>query len=168
VNFGAESGDDGILQEIKKGISTEQVALALEWAKLEGLFTICNFMFGFPQETPQALERTLRFMERIAPLVDFYNPWGVVIPFPGTPLYNKYQRAFGFTDWWLREEYSRYILPLPTADSERFARYFKEDTALELDFFHYTEEMQTLIRICHQFKADHNLRKMGLSTSSIP
>jgi radical SAM superfamily enzyme YgiQ (UPF0313 family) len=85
VNFGVESGDDAILAAIKKGIRTDQVVRALEWAKQEGLVTACNFMLGFPQETPAAVERTLRFMERIAPIVDTFSTLGVVVPFPGTP-----------------------------------------------------------------------------------
>ena len=104
VNFGVESGDDQILRAIKKGITTEHVVRALEWAKEEGLSTACNFMLGFPQETPAALDRTLRFMERIAPLVDSFSTMGVLVPFPGTPLYDDYHERFGFTDWWLRED----------------------------------------------------------------
>jgi anaerobic magnesium-protoporphyrin IX monomethyl ester cyclase len=162
VNFGVESGDDEILRAIKKGITTVQVVRALEWAKGEGLYTICNFMLGFPQETPQALERTLRFMERIAPLVDFFNSRGVLVPFPGTPLYDDLHQTFEFTNWWLREEYSQYTPLPPISDPERFSRCYTEDTALDLDFFHYSGEMRSLIRACHRFKAEHNLRKMGL------
>jgi hypothetical protein len=106
VNFGVESGDDQILRAIKKGITTDHVVRALEWAKAEGLRTACNFMLGFPQETPDALDRTLRFMERIAPLVDAFSTMGVLVPFPGTPLYEDYHAQFGFTEWWLRESFS--------------------------------------------------------------
>ena len=162
VNFGVESGDDDVLRAIRKGITTAHVVRALEWARAEGLTTACNFMLGFPQETPAALERTLRFMERIAPLVDTFSTMGVLIPFPGTPLYEDYHAQFEFTDWWLREEYSRYQ-PWPSIDDvERFSRHYADDTNLSLDFFHYSDEMRTLIRACLRFKADHNLRAMGL------
>jgi radical SAM superfamily enzyme YgiQ (UPF0313 family) len=58
VNFGVESGDDDILKAIRKGITTDQVVRALEWAKEAGLMTACNFMLGFPEDTPYTLERT--------------------------------------------------------------------------------------------------------------
>jgi anaerobic magnesium-protoporphyrin IX monomethyl ester cyclase len=165
VNFGVESGDDDILKAIKKGVRTDHVVRALEWAKEEGLITACNFMLGFPQETPVELERTLRFMERIAPMVDAFSTMGVVVPFPGTPIYEEFHSLHGFTDWWLRPAYSRYAPPPPLGDFERYYRYYIDDANLELDFFHYSGEMQRLIRECLRFKAEHNLERMGLMPS---
>ncbi len=162
VNFGIESGDDEVLRAIKKGLRTDQVVRALEWAKEEGLATACNFMLGFPQETPLELERTLKFMERIAPMVDAFSTMGVLVPFPGTPLYEEYHLAQGFTDWWLRPDYSRYCPPPPIEDSERYYRYYIDDANLELDFFHYDGAMRSGIRDCLRFKAEHNLKGMGL------
>jgi anaerobic magnesium-protoporphyrin IX monomethyl ester cyclase len=158
VNFGVESGDNEILRVIKKGVSTQHVVRALEWAKAEGLLTACNFMLGFPQEKPAALENTLCFMQRIAPLVDSFSTLGVVVPFPGTPLYDDFHAQFGFTNWWLKAEYSRYV-PCPSPeDFDRFRRHYIDDANLELDFFRYTPEMRRLIRECLLFKAEHNLR----------
>jgi len=162
VNFGVESGDDDILRAIKKGLKTDHVVRALEWAKEAGLSTACNFMLGFPQETPAALERTLRFMQRIAPLVDTFSTLGVLVPFPGTPLYEDFHLEYRFTDWWLREECSRYDPPPPIGDFDRFYRHYVDDANLELDFFRYSDAMRELMRECMRFKAEHNLRKMGL------
>jgi hypothetical protein len=162
VNFGVESGDNESLRSIKKDITTEQVVRALEWSKHEGLMTACNFMLGFPQETPQALERTLRFMERIAPLVDTFSTLGVLVPFPGTPLYDEYHEQHGFTNWWLRKECSHYAAAPDVGDFDRFYRHYIDDANLELDFFHYGSDMRELMRLCMKFKAEHNLKRMGL------
>ncbi|HEY3742093.1 MAG TPA: radical SAM protein [Bryobacteraceae bacterium] len=162
VSFGVESGDDGILKAIRKGIRTDHVVRALEWAKEEGLLTACNFMLGFPQETPVELERTLRFMERIAPMVDAFSTMGVVVPFPGTPMYDDYHFLYGFTNWWQRPGYTRFVPPPPIADSERYYRYYIDDGNLDLDFFHYSPETRQSIRDCLRFKAEHNLERMGL------
>lgn len=167
VNFGVESGDDEILRAIKKGVSTEQVLRALEWAKAEGFFTACNFMLGFPQETPAALERTLRFMERISPLVDTFNTLGVLVPFPGTRLYEDFHERYGFTRWWLRQECSRYSPAPPIGDFDRFYRHYIDDSNLDLDFFHYSHQVRERIRACLKFKAEHNLRKMGLTKAML-
>jgi radical SAM superfamily enzyme YgiQ (UPF0313 family) len=162
VNFGVESGDDQVLRAIKKGITTDKVVRALEWAKEEGLHTACNFMLGFPEESPAALERTLRFMERIAPLVDSFSTMGVVVPFPGTPIYDENHARYGFTDWWLEEAYSHYSSSPPISDFDRFYRHYIDDANLELDFFRYTPALRALIHDCLRFKAEHNLARMGL------
>lgn len=162
VNFGVESGDDEILRAIKKGIRTDQVVRALEWAKEEGLVTACNFMLGFPQETPVEVERTLRFMERIAPMVDSFSTMGVVVPFPGTPIYEDFHFTYGFKDWWLNPAYARYQEPPGIDDMDAFYRYYIDDTNLELGFFRYSPAMEQSIRECLRFKSEHNLRNMGL------
>ena len=161
INFGVESGDDETLRTVKKGLTTAEVVRALESANALGLTVTCNFMLGFPHETPEAIERTLLFMERIAPLVNSFGTLGVVVPFPGTPLYEESHRKYGFTDWWLREEYSRYLPPPPIEEPERFYRYYIDDPNLELNFFRYPEGTRQIIRACLKFKADHNLRRMG-------
>jgi radical SAM superfamily enzyme YgiQ (UPF0313 family) len=162
VNFGVESGDNAVLAAIGKGIRTDQVIRALTWAKDLGLSTACNFMLGFPQENEAALERTLRFMEHIAPLTDTFSTLGVVVPFPGTPIYDDYHAEYGFTNWWLREEYSRYTPPPSIDEREAFYRYYTDDANLELDFFRYRPGMRELIREGLRFKAEHNLKAMGL------
>jgi radical SAM superfamily enzyme YgiQ (UPF0313 family) len=162
VNFGVESGDNDVLAAIGKGIRTDQVVRALTWAKDLGLSTACNFMLGFPQENEAALERTLRFMEQIAPLTDTFSTLGVVVPFPGTPIYDDYHRAYGFTNWWLREDYSRYTPPPSIDQREAFYNYYTDDSNLDLDFFRYSSGMRDLIRAGLRFKAEHNLTAMGL------
>jgi anaerobic magnesium-protoporphyrin IX monomethyl ester cyclase len=161
VNFGVESGDDDILRAIRKGLRTDQVVQALQWAKDLGLQTACNFMLGFPQDTPASLERTARFMERIAPLVDSFSTLGVVVPFPGTALYDEYHCSHGFTDWWLDERFSRWTAPPPPGDPG-FARHYLDDDNLALDFFRYDADTRSLIRECLRIKGEHNLRAMGL------
>lgn len=162
VNFGVESGDDDILRQIKKGVATKHVVQALEWAKELGLRTAANFMLGFPQETPEALERTLRFMQRIAPTVDTFSTLGVAVPFPGTELYDKFHEQYGFTDWWLEESYSHYEAAPPVSDFANYYRHYIDDNNLELDFFRYSPDMRNMIRECLRYKAEHNLVGMGL------
>jgi len=160
LNFGVESGDDATLQSIGKEIRREHVIRALEMAQNAGLRASCNFMFGFPGETPRALERTLRFMEQIAPLVDFFSPSGVLIPMPATPVYEQNHERFGFTEWWLKEEYSHFQKCPESLSFGEFSRSYACDPALELNFFRYTEETRTMILACLEFKARHNLRRM--------
>ena len=58
------------------------------------------------------------------------------------------------------------LQPLLAAAADRgsrgYYRYYIDDANLELDFFHYADEMRELIRECMRFKAEHNLERMGL------
>ncbi len=168
INFGVESGDDEILRVIKKGLRTDHVLRALEWAKAEGLQTACNFMLGFPEDTPATLERTRRFMERIAPLVDSFSTLGVVVPFPGTALYDAHHERCGFTRWWLRADCSHHAEPPPMDDLRAFHRHYIDDANLELDFFHYDAATRDMISACLRYKGEHNLRAMGLLPGPAP
>jgi radical SAM superfamily enzyme YgiQ (UPF0313 family) len=162
INFGAESGDDSILRAVGKNITRAEVIRALTWSKAEGLLTSCSFMLGFPYDTPETLEGTLRFLERISPLVDSFSTLGLVIPFPGTPLYNKFHERYGFTKWWLNDRYTRHSSLPPIDDLDRFCSQYADDVNLELDFFQYSKPMRQAIKACLKFKAEHNLRNMGL------
>ncbi len=119
-------------------------------------------MMGFPQETPRELENTLHFMEKIAPLADAFSIMGVLVPYPGTQIYNTYHLQYGFTNWWLKEEYSHHPAQYDLNSPEYYSREYLEDANLDLDFFHYTAEHRALIMECLRFKAAHNLRMMGL------
>lgn len=160
INFGVESGDDGVLRAIRKGVTTAQVEQALEWAKTEEMITVCNFMMGFPQETTREIENTRRFMERIAPYVDAFSTLGVVVPFPGTPIYADFHLQYGFTNWWLKPEYARYPAAREACGAEYHNREYIEDANLDLDFFHCSCEHQALMRECLRFKAEHNTRML--------
>ena len=163
VNFGVESGDDDVLKAIKKGIKTDHVVRALEQAKAAGLSTACNFMLGFPQETPAALERTLALhgAHRAAgrhvqharrpgavprhAAVRRLPPASTGSPTGGcgrsTPATGRSRRS---------------------SDVPAFRRHYVDDANLELDFFRYSDEQRELIRACLRFKGEHNLRRMGL------
>jgi hypothetical protein len=75
--------------------------------------------------------------------------------------FDDWHASQGFTDWWLREDYSRYTAP-PSIGPRRVLQYYTDDTNLELGFFRYSPGMRDLIRECLRFKAEHNLKAMGL------
>jgi len=166
VNFGVESGDDDVLVQIGKNVRTEKVVRALEMAKATGLRTAANFMLGFPEDTLASTRRTIDFIERIAPLTDTFSTLGVLIPFPNTPLYELHHERYGFTNWWLDERYAQMVEMPSLDDKEAWHRWYIDDATLELDFFHYRDEMKDLMREGLRKKAEHNLRMMGWSAST--
>jgi radical SAM superfamily enzyme YgiQ (UPF0313 family) len=61
IQYGIESGSPEILKLINKGHTLEQCRRAVQWAKEAGLDTRAFFVLGFPTETPEMSEQTIRF-----------------------------------------------------------------------------------------------------------
>lgn len=83
VAIGVETGDERIRKLIKKGNTLEQMRRATKLIHKHGLTLVGFFMFGFPWETKQEIEKTIDFMKEINPTFAF--PY-IVTPAPGTEL----------------------------------------------------------------------------------
>lgn len=85
VQYGVESGDEEILDTLKKQITIKQVKETFSMSKKAGLKTVANFMIGNPGETKESIEKTIKLVREIK--ADFCN-FKFITPFPGTELYN--------------------------------------------------------------------------------
>ena len=96
VYFGIESGDDGVLKEMRKEISTDDVRRAVEIAVKTGLEAAGFFIIGYPGENDSTILRTLKFATML-PLdyVSFTLPY----PIPGTGLYNRVRDRMNEQEW---------------------------------------------------------------------
>jgi radical SAM superfamily enzyme YgiQ (UPF0313 family) len=102
IDIGMESADPATLVRIGKGVTVERVLAVLGWCAELGIHTVVNLMFGWPDETDDELEATIGFLERAAPLAGGFNARGVVVPYPGTQIYEANHERFGFSGWWIR------------------------------------------------------------------
>jgi radical SAM superfamily enzyme YgiQ (UPF0313 family) len=160
VDIGMESGDPGMLLRIGKGVTVERVLDVLGWCRDLGLHTVLNLMFGWPDETDAELAATCAFMDRAAPLAGGFNARGVLIPHPGTEIYDRHHERLGFTQWWLREEPLIYP-PFPAAwSAAEVARCYAEDPALDRNFFRHPPHRVARIREALQAKAYYTLRQI--------
>lgn len=83
---GYESGNDEILKNIKKGITTTQSIRFADDARKAKLLVLGDFIFGLPGETRRTIEKTKTFIKKyIRP--DFLQV-AVASPIPGTEFYN--------------------------------------------------------------------------------
>lgn len=97
---GVESGSQRVLTEIRKGVTIKQIENVFKWAKECGIRTRAYFMVGFPSETREDFEMTLKLAERVdADIVGMTVP----CPYPGTELYST---KFEDVDWSQQDEYS--------------------------------------------------------------
>ncbi|MCS7109718.1 MAG: radical SAM protein, partial [Candidatus Micrarchaeota archaeon] len=86
---GFESADDNILSNIKKGFNVERSREFAENVKKAGLLLHADFIIGLPGETKETIEKTRKFIKEIKP--DQLQV-SVVTPFPGTELYEWYEK----------------------------------------------------------------------------
>ncbi|MFA5142581.1 MAG: radical SAM protein [Candidatus Omnitrophota bacterium] len=83
VGFSLENADPDILKAINKKISVSNV---IEQAKVlwqGGVVPITSVIFGYPQETPASIRRTVEVCEECR----MYPSSGFLLPLPGTQVY---------------------------------------------------------------------------------
>jgi anaerobic magnesium-protoporphyrin IX monomethyl ester cyclase len=122
AGFGVESGNQAVLDSIKKRQSLDDVRRAFKQAKAAGLQTMGFFIFGLPADTEASMDDTIRFALELDP--DLAN-FMIAAPYPGTELWEIAQRdgrlfSMNWHDYAIHDEKARYELPtLPPELVER-------------------------------------------------
>lgn len=101
VHYGVETGDPKLIKIGKPGISIGTIRKAFSVTKEIGLWANAHVILGLPDETPETLERTRKFVEDLDP---HGTNWNVLTPYPGTKLYEMARR----NSWILTYDWSRY------------------------------------------------------------
>jgi radical SAM superfamily enzyme YgiQ (UPF0313 family) len=89
VAFGVESGNQEIMDYMKKGQQVERAIQAAETCRRHGLRIHAFFVIGTPLETRATLAETFAFARRLNP--DFFD-FNISYPLPGTELYEIVER----------------------------------------------------------------------------
>ena len=83
--YGVESGNQEILDKIKKKITLDKVREAAKMANAVGIDVQATFILGLPGETKETLSQTLDFAQGL----DVFYGVHVLSPFPGTEVRDK-------------------------------------------------------------------------------
>jgi len=89
---GFESGDPQVLKNIKKGATAEQAYTFMKNCKQLGLAVHGDFIIGLPGETPETIQRTMDFAERLDCETIQVS---IAHPYPGTE-FDEYARSHGY------------------------------------------------------------------------
>jgi anaerobic magnesium-protoporphyrin IX monomethyl ester cyclase len=81
IQIGIESGNNGILKEIRKNNTVKEIFSACEIIKKHGILLQAFFMVGFPQETEDTLNDTVAVMKKCKCDKLIYS---IFTPYPGT------------------------------------------------------------------------------------
>lgn len=99
---GFESGDQAVLDAMRKGTRLERMHEFMRDAKRAGILIHGCFMMGFPGETREGTEKTLDLALRLNPDAAQFYP---VMVYPGTEAYEEYKAKGWITaatyDGWL-------------------------------------------------------------------
>ncbi|MDA8098727.1 MAG: radical SAM protein [Nitrospiraceae bacterium] len=106
VSYGVESGNQQVLDAIKKGFTLDQVRRAFRWTHEAGMEARGTFVFGLPKETRETMEETIRFAVEID--AD-YAQFQLLTPYPGTELWDT-AKDFGTFD---TQDLSKYTIWFP-------------------------------------------------------
>lgn len=87
-SLGIESGNQGVLDNLGKRITLQQVENVARMAKELKIEVFGFFMLGFIDETEETMKDTINFARRL-PLA--LAKVSIIIPFPGSPIYTKYK-----------------------------------------------------------------------------
>lgn len=109
---GLESLDESSLRVMNKGFNLMKggPVQAMENFRRHGLRIYGTFVFGYDGDTPETLERSVRFAKEQGLFIAAFNH---ITPFPGTPLYERLQEQGRLTyeHWWLDDRYRYNMVP---------------------------------------------------------
>ena len=99
---GFESGDQDVLDSMRKGVKVNRMLQFMEDAKKAGILIHGCFMMGFPGETEESIRKTIDLAVRLNPdTVQFYP----VMVYPGTEAFEEYKEM----GWLTASNYRQWI-----------------------------------------------------------
>tara|TARA_B100002003_G_C13957965_1_gene464175 strand:- start:172 stop:849 length:678 start_codon:yes stop_codon:yes gene_type:complete len=124
IAFGVESGNQDILNKIKKGTKIEQIIKAFKETKKLGIEIWGFFMIGLPGETKETIMDTINFAIKLNPDIAKFH---ILKPYPGSEAYHDLLKQNLIMDY----DYSNYgihigpVHRLPTVSKKELMAYQK-------------------------------------------
>ena len=121
VSFGVESGNPEILKIAQKGITLDQVVSAVKMCNEAGVTPHASFILGLPGETPETVQDSVRFGEKLKEL-GVSHGFHLLAPFPGTAVREE-SEAYGLkilSNDWADYHANRAIVETETVSREMF------------------------------------------------
>ena len=117
--YGVESGNQQILNTVKKKVTLDQIREGVRLAKEAGINIMASFIIGLPGETVETMKETVEFA------LELDTTWGfnVLSPFPGTEVREK-SDEYGIqilTDDWTKYDANTSVSRTEAAGPEEIA-----------------------------------------------
>ena len=122
ISYGIESGNQEVLNFLKKGTNLRKIEETIAWTKDAGIIPKGFFMIGHPVDTKETILDTINFAKKLA-LIDFQV--SIFTPLPGSEIYKDAHKYGWFDDNWEKMNYWN-ILFIPKGLSAEELRAFQK------------------------------------------
>ena len=121
---GYESGNQQVLNDIKKGITLKQSQEFAENARKLDIKVFGCFMIGLTGDNLETIEETYEFAKKVYPDMCFFQQ---AVPFPGTEFYNwakenNYLITEDYSKWLNEDGYLNCLVDYPYADHKEIEK----------------------------------------------
>ncbi|MFC1709844.1 B12-binding domain-containing radical SAM protein, partial [Candidatus Omnitrophota bacterium] len=135
-NIAIESGSEYVQKFlIKKNCDLKKAKRIVEYVKTKGLMVRCYFMLGFPNETKEMMEETVKYAKEIG------SDWcifSIAIPLIGSEMYEQFIKMGRIKDdisAWSASFFQERLFDTPEISAEKLKEY-KYRVNLEINFIH--------------------------------
>jgi radical SAM superfamily enzyme YgiQ (UPF0313 family) len=118
ICFGVESGNQEVLDLVKKNSNLQKVKEAMRMTQDVGISALASFIIGLPGETDETLRKTVEFANELHQEFGSLYGFHILAPFPGTEVREK-AKDYGLeilTDDWTRYDANHVVTRTPGAD----------------------------------------------------
>jgi anaerobic magnesium-protoporphyrin IX monomethyl ester cyclase len=162
IDFGVESGNPRTLKRIHKPHTVDMVRRVIPMTHRHGIRPVVFFILGFPWEDAKDVDLTLDLMHELSPCVTFQPAIAsILIPFPGTEIYDLYKDEFKLAQWWLSDDRT-YDAPHVGTHAFYQTVMHRMGAVLDANFFDYSYEMKAKIHTVFRFMYGSNFRQRGV------
>ncbi len=157
IYIGVEATEQETLDLIKKDVNVETGIRAIELIHKYGMITETSFILGFPHETKESIEKTLK-------LAKVYNPdfahFLALAPWPYADMYEEMEPFI------VERDYRKYNLIDPVIKPENMSVEDIDRAIIECYQKFYMGKMNEIMTMKDEFKKQYLLRSMKLMMSS--
>jgi radical SAM superfamily enzyme YgiQ (UPF0313 family) len=86
IGYGIESGNQRVLDNIRKDITLEKITEATQWAKKVNISVAAFFMLGLPEDNEKNIQNSIKLVNKLR--LDRISV-RITHPFPGSDLYKR-------------------------------------------------------------------------------
>lgn len=118
ICFGVESGNQEVLDLVKKKSNLDKVKEAMRMTQGVGISALASFIIGLPGETEETLRKTVEFANELHQEFGSLYGFHILAPFPGTEVREK-AKEYGLeilTSDWTQYDANHVVTRTPGAD----------------------------------------------------